>query len=424
MTDRKSCSIFVLNTPNIESMKLFLVCLFTLGALITKTTNAQIQCVVDVQIPEGDAITMCESNPQTITGTGGFVNYAWTGPETQVSQTITPNFSGQYVLSALDGTGCVSTDTIIVTIIPTPVEVIISSEGNPICSATGTTLSLGNPYATYNWTGGVSTPTFFAAGPGTYDVTFTDANGCTGSSSIVLTEVAFTLSSSQSSFCTGGAVTLTGAGGSSYVWSTGEVGSTIVVNPSSATVYSVVISSGSCSQTLSTTVTPVEQEENTMPDTIYVGSGQAHYVAGPSGFDSYIWSPTSQINNPFGSGVTFVGTVSQTLVVEATHSDGCVLTDSVLMIVVDLTIPNGFSPNSDGKNDMFRVPELDDIPGAFSVWNRWGDIVLDIPRYENDWSGTCETGSCLGNGDLPQGTYFYLIDVKGITFKGYITLKR
>ena len=73
---------------------------------------------------------------------------------------------------------------------------------------------------------------------------------------------------------------------------------------------------------------------------------------------------------------------------------------------------------------MFRVPELDDIPGAFSVWNRWGDIVLDIPRYENDWSGTCETGSCLGNGDLPQGTYFYLIDVKGITFKGYITLKR
>ncbi len=405
-------------------MKLFLVCLLTLGTFITETTNAQVQCAVDVQIIEGATITMCESNPQTISGTAGFVNYAWTGPETQVSQTITPNFSGQYVLSALDGTGCVSTDTIIVTIIPTPVETIISSEGNPICTGAGTTLSLGNPYAVYNWTGGVTTPTFFAAGPGTYDVTFTDVNGCSGSSSITLTEATFTLSGTESSLCTGGAVTLTAAGGNSFVWSTGEVGSTIVVNPSSTTVYSVVITAGSCSQTLSTSVTPVEAEENEMPDTLYVGSGQAQNVEGPSGFDSYLWSPTNQINNAFGPGVIFTGTVSQTLVVEATHADGCVVTDSVLMIVVELTIPNGFSPNSDGKNDVFRVPELDELPGAISVWNRWGDMVLDDPNYENMWGGTCETGSCLGSGDLPQGTYFYLIDVEGITFKGYITLKR
>lgn len=405
-------------------MKLFLVCLITIGAFTTQTTNAQIQCAVDVVIPEGAAITMCESNPQTITGTGGFVNYAWTGPETQVSQTITPNFSGQYVLSALDGTGCVSTDTIIVTIIPTPTETIISSEGNPICSGAGTTLSLGTPYATYNWTGGVTTPTFFASGPGTYDVSFTDANGCSGSSSIILTEAQFTLSGTDGSLCTGGAVTLTAGGGDSYVWSTGEVGNIIVVNPSSATLYSVVITFGTCSETLSTTVTPTEAEENALPDTMYVASGQSQFVPGPSGFQSYIWSPSNQINNPFGSGIIFTGTVSQTLVVEATHADGCVLTDSVLMIVVELTIPNGFSPNSDGKNDVFRIPELDDYPGSLSVWNRWGDVVLDDPSYQNTWAGTCETGRCLGTGELPQGTYFYLIDVEGITFKGYITLKR
>lgn len=405
-------------------MKFFLLCLIAFGAFTTETTTAQVQCAVDVEILEGNAITMCESTPQTISGSAGFVNYTWTGPETQVSQTITPNFSGQYVLSGLDGTGCVSTDTIDVTIIPTPVETIFSSEGNPICSGTGTTLSLGTAYASYNWTGGVTTPTLFASGPGIYDVTFTDVNGCTGSSNIELTEATFTLSSSQSSLCTGGAVTLTAAGGSSYVWSTGETSSSIVVAPSSTTVYSVIISSGSCSQTLSTSVAPVEPIDNEMPDTIYVGSGQPQFVAGPADFTSYIWSPDNQINNPFGSGVTFTGTVSQTLVVEATHSDGCVITDSVVMIVVDLTIPNGISPNDDGKNDVFRVPELDSIPAALSVWNRWGDLVLDVPRYENDWGGTCEAGNCLGDGNLPEGTYFYLIDVEGITFKGYITLKR
>lgn len=405
-------------------MKAFLVCLLTLGTFLTETTFAQIQCVVDVQIVEGDAITMCESSPLTISGTAGFVNYAWSGPETQVSQTITPNFSGQYVLSALDGTGCVSNDTIMVTIVPNPTELILSSEGNPICSGTGTTLSLANPYAVYNWTGGGTTSTLFAPGPGTYDVTYTDINGCSGSSSITLTETNFTLNSSASSFCTGGAVTLTAGGGETYVWSTGEIGNTIVVNPSSPTLYSVVISTASCSETLSITVTPTEQEENTMPDTVYVASGEPAYIPGPSGFNSYVWAPDDQINNSTGSGVTFIGTDSQTLVVEATHSDGCVLTDSVLVIVVELTIPNGFSPNSDGKNDVFRIPELDEYPGSFSVWNRWGDVVLEEADYQNDWDGTCRTSTCLGSGNLPQGTYFYLVDIEGITFKGYITLKR
>lgn len=398
--------------------------MITLGSFVSEFTYAQVQCAVDVQIVEGDAITMCETSPVTISGTNGFVNYAWSGPENQVSQTITPNFSGQYVLAGLDGTGCVSTDTIDVTIIPTPNEPIISSEGNPICAGNGTTLSLANTYNSYLWTGGVTTPTLFAPGVGTYDVSYTDANGCSGSSSITLSEVQFTLTGSESSFCTGGAVTLTASGGETYVWSTGETGSTIVVNPSSATLYSVVISTASCSQTLSTTVTPAEPEENTMPDTLYVGSGDAIFVNGPTGFESYSWSPTNQINNPFGSGVTFIGTQSQTLVVEATHADGCVLTDSVVMIVVELDIPNGFSPNSDGKNDIFRIPQLDDYPGSLTVWNRWGDAVLDDPSYQNTWDGTCQTALCLGSGDLPEGTYFYLVDVEGITFKGYITLKR
>jgi gliding motility-associated-like protein len=161
-----------------------------------------------------------------------------------------------------------------------------------------------------------------------------------------------------------------------------------------------------------------------MPDTVYVGAGDAIFINGPEGFQTYLWTPSNQINNQFSQGVTFIGTQSQTLVVEATHSDGCVITDSFVVIVVELTIPNGFSPNSDGKNDVFRIPQLDDYPGSFSVWNRWGDLVLDDPNYQNTWDGTCQTATCIGSGDLPEGTYFYLVDVEGITFSGYITLKR
>lgn len=405
-------------------MKLILVGLITFGSIFFSGIHAQIQCVVDVQIQEGASISMCADNPQTISGSAGFLNYAWTGPETQVSQTITPNFSGLYTLSALDAFGCVSQATIMVTINPIPAEPILSSEGNPICAGVGTTLSLANSYASYLWTGGVTTPTLFTPTPGTFSVTLTDDNGCVGTSSINLTEITFGISNSGSSVCTGGAVSITATGGSTYVWSTGEVGNTIVVNPSTTTVYSVVATQGSCSQTLSTTITPAELPNTEMEDTVYVSAGQSITILGPTGFQSYLWSPTNQINNPFGGSVTFNGSVSQTLVVEATHAEGCVLVDSVRVIVVNLTIPNGFSPNSDGSNDVFRIPELDQFPAAFTVWNRWGDIVLDESNYQNTWAGTCEAGACLGSGDLPEGTYFYVVDVKGISFKGYITLKR
>ena len=60
----------------------------------------------------------------------------------------------------------------------------------------------------------------------------------------------------------------------------------------------------------------------------------------------------------------------------------------------------------------------------FKIFNRWGEIVFESKNYQNDWGGTCETDLCMGNRILPEGTYFYLLDVQGITFKGYVTIKK
>ncbi|MBK8566732.1 MAG: gliding motility-associated C-terminal domain-containing protein [Saprospiraceae bacterium] len=66
--------------------------------------------------------------------------------------------------------------------------------------------------------------------------------------------------------------------------------------------------------------------------------------------------------------------------------------------------PDGFTPNGDGMNDEFIIPELED-PDAYpdnelTVFNRWGDVVYHAKPYRNrDWDG----------GGLPAGTYFYII---------------
>ena len=397
-----------------------------LGLLFSVCSSlfSQVQCTVDVQIVEGTNIEMCENAPSTISGSAGFVSYGWTGPETVAGQVITPNFSGQYVLAALDAIGCISTDTIQVTINPTPVDAILSSEGNPLCPGSpGSTLSLSNSYVSYDWGGGNTSSTLFVTNGGSYNVTFVDGKGCVGQASLSLNQLDFSVTSTSTSACSAGGVDLTASGGTSYLWSTGATTSFINVNPSGSTVYSVTITNGPCTQTLVQTVEPVVIEEFEFPDTLYLAPGQGQFVSGPPGFGTYSWTPTNQINSTNTQGITFVGDSTQLLTLTAVHPDGCVWEGSVLMIVVRLTIPNGISPNGDYRNDTFRIPELDDYPGALQVFNRWGDLVYENDNYQNTWGGTCETTLCLGNGLLPEGTYFYFLDVQGVTFKGYITLK-
>ena len=384
---------------------------------------AQIQCTEDVTIIEGNSVEMCEEALTTISGSGTFASYGWTGPESLAGQIITPQFSGDYILAAVDAVGCISIDTITVTINPSPSPTIISSEGNPICPGGGTTLSTTPTYIDYDWGGGNTGSDFFAVA-GTHSVTVLDNNGCSGNNAISITELNFNLNVTAVSGCEGSTSLLTASGGTSYLWSTGETGNSIVVNPSSNTNYSVTIASGSCSSLLSANISPLETLDFELPDTVYLSPGQSEVFTGPDNFNSYSWLPSSQINDSTSQSIVFNGTESQTLTMIATHSSGCVITKNIVIIVVDLSIPNGFSPNADYKNDFFVIPELSSLDAEIQIWNRWGDLVLKQEKYLNDWDGTCQTSLCAGNGDLPEGTYFYRIIVEGIDFDGFITLKR
>lgn len=82
-------------------------------------------------------------------------------------------------------------------------------------------------------------------------------------------------------------------------------------------------------------------------------------------------------------------------------------------------IYNGFSPNNDGINDFFVVEGLEDTDTEqVSIFNRWGNLVFYVKDYQNNWDGTW-------NGeDLPDGTYFYVIQVSGESHEGFIQLQR
>ncbi len=89
-------------------------------------------------------------------------------------------------------------------------------------------------------------------------------------------------------------------------------------------------------------------------------------------------------------------------------------------------IPEGFSPNSDGKNDKFVIENIDRYPKAeLIVFNRWGDIVWRSPGegYHNDFDGTWEQN----NQPLPDATYYYVLklnDGKTKDIVGFVVINR
>ena len=75
-------------------------------------------------------------------------------------------------------------------------------------------------------------------------------------------------------------------------------------------------------------------------------------------------------------------------------------------------IPEGFSPNGDNINDRFVIPDIAiDFPNYnIEVFNRWGNMVFKGNASTDDWNGISNQSGTLGDGVLPVGVYFYILN--------------
>ncbi|MEQ9577408.1 MAG: Calx-beta domain-containing protein [Marinoscillum sp.] len=97
-------------------------------------------------------------------------------------------------------------------------------------------------------------------------------------------------------------------------------------------------------------------------------------------------------------------------------------------LVAKTKIPQGISPGGDGVNDSWVVPGIEGYPdNTVYIYNRWGTLVYEVGGYDNDsksFKGDSNKG-IVGNANLPDGTYFYVIDFgNGAKRKGYLIIKR
>jgi gliding motility-associated-like protein len=87
---------------------------------------------------------------------------------------------------------------------------------------------------------------------------------------------------------------------------------------------------------------------------------------------------------------------------------------------VEITIPNSFSPNGDGVNDVFFIRGLPEN-STLIIFNRAGRKLFESLSYKNDWDGKDRAGNALAS-----GTYWYVLSVFGNPEeqKGFVYLKR
>jgi gliding motility-associated-like protein len=284
----------------------------------------------------------------------------------------------------------------------------------------------------YSWTGpdnfisSLFNPTLPAVQPtdaGMYYVTALSDKGCTQKDStwLVVNPAVIATTGNGGSICEGSSITLHASGGVRYVWTpaSGLSSTTLadpVASPADTTTYqATVYNQYGCSDTASVTINIWEKPvANAGPDKRTIEGTPVELNGTVKGTSiSYSWSQPLYMDNPalLQPDVNPPRDITYTLT--AVSDLGCGISrDNVFVRVYkQVKVPNAFSPNGDGINDVWDIVNLSTYPeAATQVFDRQGQLIWQSNGYNRPWNGTY-------NGRIiPVGTYYYTIDLKTDVF--------
>lgn len=398
----------------------------TSTVLVTATDGtciAQATSTISILSFSVNTATVCPGQTAILTGTGTVSSYSWNTGATTSSISVTPSSTTVYLLTGI-AASCSSVLTTTVTVTP-----------NPTITISTPTICAGNqPTFNVNVTGATGAPTVLPVGSlvsgsapaftvvapifaSTGTITVTATNGVcpivnTGTV-IVIPNPTVTISSSYT-FCAGNTATLTAGGATSYSWTPGgETTSSIIVTPSSTTVYSVTGTSsvGGCfsGKTGTVTVIPAAVANYTglTSAQVFTVGNVLEVTNTSSNYTTINWTLCDGSNS-----------TANNIVIPLTKSEDCCIklvaknaycSDSITKcykVVPEfyIVVPNVFTPNGDNTNEIFKFNNSGVKEMNVLIYDRWG-----LKMYE--WSGL--TGGWDGNaksGPAPSGTYFYILN--------------
>ncbi len=396
--------------------------------------------------------TICQGDAATLSYNGTGIEPSWT-PTTGLSCSFCPNPEASpsvttvYTITVLDPqVGCEITDTLVVTVIPQ--GSVDAGPDDSTCNGDPITLN-GTAFGTISWSPAVSlddpnslTPNASPTTTTTYTLTAVN-DVCVQTDTVVISVLdSAEVFAPDIEICLGDTAFLLATGlADSYSWSP-STGLSDPNDPNPAvfvtqdTEYTVTASLGSCpsaTDVARVTVNGLPSASLLPYHEFYLGQPvQLNVVIEGNVPYAYAWTPTTDLSCSACPSPAATPDTNRVYTVTVTDLEtGC---ETVLQTELReletctpdiIHVPNGFTPNNDGNNDVLyvRSTALTEIR-VFRVFNRWGELVFETNTINEGWDGT-HNGKTLN-----PGVFVYYVegvcplDGSNLIQKGNVTLIR
>ncbi|MBN2729325.1 MAG: gliding motility-associated C-terminal domain-containing protein [Bacteroidales bacterium] len=381
-------------------------------------TLLQMVEVFDLQVYAGaDTLICAPSLILEATATGGNnITYQWSS-DSQFSDMLNASYTDNtapviytaphwyYVI--VDNGYCTAIDSIFVDYqaISTPI-----TDNMPLCNGDCNGSLTVNPSGglspyVYTWSNGGNTATINNICAGTYTVTVEDQQGCLVIDNFTLNEPPLLQYSGAATpvncdVACNGAITGFAQGGTpplSFTWNSG--GTTEDLNNLCQGAYYLTLTDENGCEALDTFFIVVDYIYANIDvwaddDTIYQGqSTDLHSTPIPA--VDYTWNPPEGLSNIYDTDPTASPNTTTTYYVELDDGYGCKYIDSVTIVVLEvfcfepyIFIPNSFTPNGDGQNDVLYIRSQYIEQLYFAIFDRWGEKVFESTDPSLGWDGT------------------------------------
>jgi gliding motility-associated-like protein len=385
----------------------------TVNTLPSVTVNSETICV-------GDAAEVFTATSTTATG------FVWSAEGAGILQTTSGTAPGNYTVVVTDVNGCVETATGILIVLNLPTVTVNSDticEGDAAVTFTATSATATG----YTWsaegTGTLQTTSGTTAGD--YTVVVVNAGACsataTGTLTVNLIPNVSIDGDSILYLCEGETTTIQVTDDANIIsWDTGNSDTSFVT--STAGTYVVTGSNGGCPATDQVIVQVTQYPISTLDKSLETElicfetlDSAITFTANNTLRNTYLWN-TGETNATIEAPAE--GTYSVVISVDdGSGLETCDIMDSVTLkefCPYSLFVPNTFTPNGNGMNDLFYAYGTNIVEFKMYVFDRWGIQIFEIDDIKKGWNGT------YMNNDVQQDVYVWKIKYSVETEEGNI----
>lgn len=377
----------------------------------------------------GQDTTICDNAPINLVVSQSFFSVNWNNGST--SDQISVSNSDSIFVEVVDVFGCVQQDSIIITANPSPIPQIVGPD--KYCENELAIYTLTEDYPTIVWMNGSTNDEAIVQNESNnfVGVSVTNSFGCTSTDGfdISMIESPNPIVDEIYRVCDSATYLLDGNlnGASNYQWNTGDVGPQLEIGPGN---YILFYDFDICRFSDSVSIISNELLFDLGEDRAHCYGDVIDLFPGLYLIDSIIWN-NSSLGNSYRVEESFY--LFDTVTVTA-KAFGCGIgSDTIHFFIVDCNcqvfVPNSFSPNNDGINDLFGVEDECVINGfAFSIFDRWGNLIFSSTDINFAWDGKLPTGQSTQDGVYVWKMKYQVGVIEEITsiqeFSGHLTVIR